>query len=986
MRQFKNAVIITLVLAVVGMAGFVLLKDGEKDIKPVVGPGGPGRADWKPGEGPHEKSGKGGKATGESGEGESGEEKEKRESAGEEGPGGKVYEGRARRPGRRWKRGKLTQLTPEQWKKYISSLSARSKKSVKRKDRDPKVTVVDGTGGALVDKSENASEIPEGEEGEGEGEIPPEEEAEAPTRASLNGYVIDEEGRAIEGAKVTLHLENYSPGTGLAQGEDASRFPEIHFTDDRGQFSSANLPPESYKLQVEKQEFVTGYFASLALEPGENYVEIVLDRQFRVAGMVMDENQTPVMDAKVTASYLIEAGISFVSETMTDADGAFSVAVQEGSSNVVTAGKYGYVSNKLLSVPPGKTDCVLVLTPLPMGLVTGRVVDFFTKQPINDITLDGEPHEASDGMFEIERIAQGSAVLRVGASEYPTMTVGYSLSEGQTIDLGEIALCDGLILKGVVSEVGEGATAPIEGASVRIVPWGAAAQTMNTGPDGTFIFENLPIGSLNLRVIKNGYATFVKNIAMAPPDPEKPESREVYIQVQLARGQYSVQGKVTNAVNDEPISGATLQVVELPGLTAASDNGGGYRIDSITRRNFRVKAVKPGFITATSLTLTVTGENPVANCNFALEPGGGIFGRLLQSGSPLPAGVWVGLWKKIEGGAAALHAADANISEHHRAVNTDNNGEFAFQDIPNGDYFLVVPTYNLFCRPVTAGESTNAITIEVPGVTEVSGRIRRADGSPVSNTTIWLHVGDHDYSLHAWGIIHTDADGNYTIPRLAKKKYALSIIKSIADQSAQYLHEFIVNTVPAQTVDVQFPPMTSSIFGRLTDENGQPKPGVQVGVEYLDNPHRSILAGWVKTDDNGSYVVPRLEPGRHVMRTAWTNDEVVFSGVVELKEGETKEVNLVAPKVTGKRVTGYLIGADGGPIHGSFVFAVNESGQQAGNYFATCRWEYTSGFNINGLAPGNWTLIFTAIGYRKKSVQVAVTQDIKDYVVEMKRE
>ena len=49
--------------------------------------------------------------------------------------------------------------------------------------------------------------------------------------------------------------------------------------------------------------------------------------------------------------------------------------------------------------------------------------------------------------------------------------------------------------------------------------------------------------------------------------------------------------------------------------------------------------------------------------------------------------------------------------------------------------------------------------------------------------------------------------------------------------------------MPSRSLDVTFPPLTASVSGRLTDENGAPKSGVWIGVEYLDAQHRSILAG-----------------------------------------------------------------------------------------------------------------------------------------------
>ncbi|MHC4661946.1 MAG: carboxypeptidase regulatory-like domain-containing protein [Planctomycetota bacterium] len=989
MKKLQPLIIVLLTLVIIGLCIFLLLSDGEySDSSGVVGKHGSLPDDWEGG-GPF--SGKRGKADSSS------------EKAGgngsEDGGSGGVDSGvdssdrttRREMRRKRGKKGEITNITREQWEAYIrgrTSSGSSSGSGKVRRGKDGKIIVttdIPGAGGtgAGGEESGNASDTTEEDDKKATQEETEEEESEVPTRAALEGYVIDEDGAPIEGALVTMSVETIDWRKAETEGE-AANFPMTAYSDADGRFSFSDLPIFNFTLKVERQGFVPGYFASLEVGVGENYVEVVLHRNLTISGVVISENDVPLADAKVTATYKIEVGINFVTEAFTNSDGEFQVPVQAASTNTVKAEKYGYTTAKPLSVPQGKTDCVLVLTSLPMGLLTGRVVDMFTGDPLHTITLDGEEYYTSDGMFELERVATEKAqTLMVGAPGYPEMGVSYTLQEGESKDLGQIALCDGLILRGIIAVMGNEPLEPIEGASVKITPIGGEARTYVTEADGTFSFDQMPLGQISIRVTATGYATYATTMNMEPPDPEKPESREVFIQILLAPGMYSVQGKVTDAAEGEPIADVNLHVVELPGLTAITDNSGNYKIDQITRRRFRVRAEKTGYVSKTSDYIRVTAENPLANCNFIMERGGGFYGVLLCNGKPVAPGVEATLWKKIEGGINEMHAADTKLDENKFSVVTTEDGKFEFKDIKDGEYFLHVDSYRLYPTAVTVGGAGNSTQIELPGATEVSGRITYADGSPVANTSLYLHSGDHDYSIEA---AHTDADGNYTIQRLARKPYALSIIKSIVDQSAQYLHEFTVNSVPVQTVNVKFPPLTSSIYGRLTDGEGYAKAGIFIGVEYLDSPHRAIIAGWVKTDDNGCYIVPRLEPGKHMVRTAWTSDENVFNGPITLAEGNSIEVNLVAPRVQGRTITGYSVTSDGSPAQGSFCFAVNEAGEQAGNFFGGFRWEYSSAFNMRGLAPGNYTLIFTAIGCKKKSIQVAVTNSISNLVVTLDRE
>jgi len=612
---------------------------------------------------------------------------------------------------------------------------------------------------------------------------------------------------------------------------------------------------------------------------------------------------------KVIASHYIEAGITFSSQTFSAADGAFELIVQTNTTNRIQANKSGYHSATLLSVPVGKSDCLIVLNIISMGLLTGRVTDALSGEPIEKIILDNSAVNAPGGYFELERaVSPNNQSLLVSAAGYTSRRIDFMLQEPKTIDLGGISLSRGAVLHGLVFTEEDDSVHPVSSAVVTVQSSGNLTRTVRSNSNGTFTFEGLSPGTSSIRVSADGFNDFHSKLFLKTPAPEDPSTGIHYLEIKLNK-------------EEDPV--------------------------------------------------IIESQDPVFR------------GSLRVNGQALPAGVTVELWKKVSGGLGALHTADNDFQNHHWTTNTGDQGDFEFQ-VPAGAYFLHVQAYHLYPAAVTVNEESNdAVIVDVPGTTAVSGKIIYADGTPVANTTIHMHSGEQDYPIQAY---HTDANGNYSIPHLAKRKYVLSIIKSVADQSAQYGHEFTVNAAPQQTVDLRFPSMTASIHGRLTDELGNPKSGVQIGVEFLDNPNRSFLAGWVKTDNNGYFNVPRLEAGRHVLRTAWTSDEVVFSDIFALQEGESKELNLIAPKVEGKRISGHLVAADGGPLNGSFVFAVNNGGQRSGNFFASFRWEYSSGFSVYGLKPGTYTLVCTAIGCRKKTVDVTVQLDIQNFTVTMERE
>jgi len=815
------------------------------------------------------------------------------------------------------------------------------------------------------------------------GENDEDSEFDDPKKGIVAGYVVDESGAPVDNAKLILSLEQTSYTTD--KSEDFAGFPKTAMTDANGRFWFTDLPLLSYSIMIECRGFLPEYFAAIRLqEEGEVYLQVVMRNSLLVGGMVIDGDGNPVEGARVTSTYHIEVGPDFISETISDSGGNFILPVREGSSNKVEATKSGYSPAKLLAVSQGKMDCTLVLAQIPTGLVTGRVVDSSTGNPIGEIILDGETVYAPDGFFEVERAVSNKAqTMIVDAPGWQSKNIRFTLKESATVDVGEISLQIELHLRGLVVIAESEPPEAIVGAAVRFESSSSDSQTSATNAEGVFLFDGVTPGTVTLEISAPGYYPQTKQVVIEDYDPENPDSREVFILINLARGGFVVGGTVTNTQTGNPVADVSLTVVEIPALAGLTGEDGGYIIEDISLGSFRVRASKPGYVTLVSDTLIASSEGTSVICNFALEPGG-FHGKLLCGGNAVPAGVTVNMWKKTDGPIESRLAADSNLQQNFFTTTTDDEGGFALLDIPDGIYFLHVPTYQLWPKEVEVDcSSSEIVNFELPGISELRGKISYADGSPVANTSLYLHSGDNDYSIAGY---HTDEQGNYVIKHVARLNYALSIIKSIADQSAQHVVKCTVQSAPQQVVDVKFPPLSASISGRLTDENGQPKSGVQIGVEYLDSPHRAILAGWVFTDDGGNYSLPRLEPGRHVVRTAWTDDEVVFSDIIELKTGESKEVNLIAPKVTGTRVRGHMITADGAPLLGSFIFAINEDGRQSGNFFGQPNWRYASSFNLKGLTPGNYTLVFTAVGCRKKSVDISVTTDMSGFIVTMERE
>lgn len=799
-----------------------------------------------------------------------------------------------------------------------------------------------------------------------------------PELASLVVFVTNADRAPVPGALIaadpaTKENLEFHVGSG-------SFSPNVHRaeTDPGGVATLLNLDPGELLLVVGHANYLTQSFGSVEVKQGEaTFIEVTLERaNSQLAGIVYDQDLAPLADVVVQASRYQEGGAAHQTLSQTAADGSFIVSVQAGSSNLVTFSKLGYSTLSLTGIPAGKTGVVAYLETTATAMIRGHVTQGTGKKPVTAFSIDGQSFSHPSGHFELERNVQAAPLtLRFTAPGFEPKTQVVDLSQEKDVDLGAVPLFGQSDLNGIVLLKTEGEAKPLPGATVTVTSAAAESDTMQTSSDGAFSFGELHGETVTLAVTAQGAAPSTQSVPLS-------DEGVTYVEVTLEAGQYKVAGTVTDADTKEPIEGAKVELTELAGIATTTSSDGTYELSGIPLESFGLTVSADGYESESSPTFTTPADpsEPLA-WDTELQPTG-LRLALSVAGAPAPAGIEVFLWDAPAPGLPSAQAAQANLAATRRLALTDAEGHVSFE-VPPASYFVQVPNYHLLPTKITKeAESSAWKPLPLPGTTTLSGTIRNADGSPVANTSLWLHSGDQDYSTMM--LFHTNSTGAYSIPHLAPRSYALSIIKSATDQSAQHVREVQISGAPSQTLDVTFPPLTATITGRLTDAAGAPIPGAQIGVEYLDAPHRSILAGWVQTASDGTFVVPHLEPGSHRVRSAWTEAPQAFSDVITLAPGQTESVDLVTPPGPGLHITGSIIAGGGGPLGPNFLFITDSQGRQNGNFFSTMDWAYTGTFDIKGLPPGSYSLTVTAMGCKQKTVPV--TAGTQNLVIALERE
>ncbi|HUW85181.1 MAG TPA: carboxypeptidase regulatory-like domain-containing protein [Phycisphaerae bacterium] len=259
-------------------------------------------------------------------------------------------------------------------------------------------------------------------------------QASGPPAAALTGRVLDQQGRPIAGASVTVGVDPFHPEYGIS------------LTDSQGRFQLANVKPGTVVLTAQASGHGPDLRRVEAAE-GMQPVEFRLGPSFTTRGRVVDRRGEPVAGATVSADTW--RGYRSLSVRMTtDAGGRFEWTSAPADEVAFSISKkdYIYVFNWPLS--PSDEEHVIVLSP-PLrvrGKVrdgqTGELVDEFTAIPGIRFEHGNRSHwerrdavECTGGEYALEfQSSYPGHVIRIEARGYrPGESREFTDDEGQQV-------------------------------------------------------------------------------------------------------------------------------------------------------------------------------------------------------------------------------------------------------------------------------------------------------------------------------------------------------------------------------------------------------------------------------------------------------------------------------------------------------------------------------------------------------------------------
>lgn len=369
-----------------------------------------------------------------------------------------------------------------------------------------------------------------------------------------------------------------------------------------------------------------------------------------------------------------------------------------------------------------------VLIPMRAGLsVHGRVVDEITNAGIASATvsfreasvgryegnfrLRPSVQSRKDGSFTLDGLPPGVVRLQAYASNYVVEEIETFVSR-KTAPV-ELALSKGATLSGYLA--GTDGITPVQGeVNLTNVDENHATQ-ISTGAAGEFSFSRLSAGRY-LLTGRGGGLNGKREITLSRNE------RIEGLVLPMTAG-HSIRGVISGLRPDE--RAAAMILVNSLGTAGSmtyqgnANERGAYEVTGVAPGRAAIEVVARGRGLLTKMVEMPATSDLTVNLEF--KTGARLTGRVTRGGKPLPG--------------TTLNAGSSTDSDTHftLAAVTAANGEYAIEDVPDGNYMLTVDSYN---SPIVRVMGDTVFDMDVPE-TQLSGRVLEEGGKvPVVGASI----------------------------------------------------------------------------------------------------------------------------------------------------------------------------------------------------------------------------------------------------------
>ncbi|MCW3489275.1 carboxypeptidase regulatory-like domain-containing protein [Dethiobacter alkaliphilus] len=758
-----------------------------------------------------------------------------------------------------------------------------------------------------------------------------------PLPGEINGQVLDSDDNPLPSAVINIY-------------DSANILVAITLTGQDGRYSVPGLAAGKYQVRADadgfRQESATvTVMSGVAVE-----LNFILEIQPGVLeGAVTDLLLDPISGAVILVT---DTNLSTVATTVADNDGFYRLTGLAPGNYRVTA-KAGDFQNRTIgaTIVAGETTLLNFTLEVLSGSIEGFVTDQLTGAPLASVTVQvfdgsGVPVASAvtdgGGEYAVTGLSPGFYNLKFALVNFQSLVTGAAVDPGETTNISPVLKPEPGRVSGFVTDILTGL--PIKNVLVQARRNGVSVGSDITDVNGAYAIESLQPLSYQLTAISPLFQNETESIQIQADATTINNFR-------LNPLPASIVGEVRDAVDSNPISGATVKILDgsLQFVTqTVTDENGGYEVAGLAPGSYVVSAVAENYQTNRLGASLDPAEIAMVNLNLELNPGA-VQGEVLdaQTGLPLSDSI--------------VRLTDRNMMLVD-AVATDPNGFFRFSGLDPGLYYTLValaPDFQIkmIGFEVAPGEIKTVNIPLQPNPGAIVGLITDAQtGEGLAGAVINVFQGGMLFAT-----ISTDEDGEFLVENLPPGNYIVTA-RAANFQTIMQGATVVANATTALEISLQ--PQPGEIVGFITDAvTGNPIAGAVITV--LDR--HLVVVGLTMTASDGSYRVASLAPDDEYaveVRSPgyFLNMETVavFPGMVtvtdiELQPGAGELMGIVADAFTGDPIPGALVAALLGAMPVAIAFTGND-----GTY------------RITDLTPANYVVVAKAEGFGQARVRTLV--------------
>ena len=591
------------------------------------------------------------------------------------------------------------------------------------------------------------------------------------TPGIISGKITNEAGEPIQNAEV--HIQYLFPSNSMLGEDRVGLGGEIiptppAKTDVNGEFVLRGLP-QDVKINLEIKG--PGYAQELhfTVPVGTEGLEFRLKPEGRIEGrLTYADTGAPVKNASVALESIDPTtGGGWVS---VDANGNYLLAnLPAGMYNLnLYEGPEGWtaIAKELIRVAEGQTVSNVDLTLIRGGIITGRVTDQNTNEPIADHYISF--HDAARP--ESQAAVHGTETDKTGAYHFraaPGRTLVYTSAPEGYQDIGRIKKYVDVVESGTVSvdfqfskgieligRILKTTGEPVAGARVTDVDW--YREYGNSDELGTFTIGGLRSGQkLSLRAEHSGLRLRGQVEVEVQPDASVEIQVEQYQRVKVSGRVISREGEPMPSVNINLMRWDSQRHRGQDTTVTVTDGDGRFReIELIVGDEYVISANAEGYRKAETEMFTAAVEMTQI-ADLVLLPVGSQFfieGRITDtSGVPVR-------------GARILIQQSSELWE----ARTDKNGDYRLENLSMAVVMEVEIYHTEYAfhrfNILKANQRHNLVLIKADGY--LAGKVVDVDGKPIEQATVMVEAEENPSSAYVYSGVHTNVLGEFELKHI----------------------------------------------------------------------------------------------------------------------------------------------------------------------------------------------------------------------------